>query len=74
MGASVTQLDDDTLLSGNLDGFDVIVSGVFCWRYTPHKSGYGSPLKDGCRQEGVMSASITVRRITGFRGKVRLMI
>jgi hypothetical protein len=29
LGASVTQLDDDALLSGNLDGFDVIVSGVF---------------------------------------------
>ena len=25
----MTQLDDDALLSGNLDGFDVIVSGVF---------------------------------------------
>ena len=29
LGASVTQLDNDALLSGNLDGFDVIVSGVF---------------------------------------------
>lgn len=35
LGASVTFLSDDALLSGNLDGFDVIVSGVFAGATRP---------------------------------------
>ncbi len=70
LGANVTQLDDETLIYGDLEKYDVIVAGVFAGKTRP--INLAMDRIRGWIERGVaMLASTHARLITGTLHRVR---